>query len=238
MISHRVRSPLRPLVLRGLAFLRRASPARADRWAETTARYLISVVPPTEVDVVGNYIRGLVLFGLPGSVDAYKWDRFPTRAIITPETARVPRSIHQRLLRRYEVRYDYDFEAVVAGCQGRRSDWLTPAAVDIYRKVYARGFIATIEIYRDGMLVGGVWGINVGRTLGLMSAFHLENHAGSVAWASLANIVASRGRWTLIDCGASGNPHFERFGATDVPVEKLCELILEGLAISRPTNSL
>jgi leucyl/phenylalanyl-tRNA--protein transferase len=176
-----------------------------------------------------------VLFGVPGSTGAYKWDRFPARSIITPETAKVPRSIHQNILRRYEVRYDYDFEAVVAGCQGGRSGWLTPAAIDIYREVHARGFIATVETYRDGVLVGGVWGIDVGRTLGLMSAFHLENHAGSVAWASLANIVASRGRWTLIDCGVPGNPHYERFGATGVPIEKLCELILEGLALPRAT---
>ena len=238
ILSHRVRTTLRPLVLRGLAGLRRASPARADRWAETTARYLNSMVPPTSADVVGNYVRVLILFGVPGSSDAYKWDRFSARAIITPDTAKVPRSIHQQLLRRYEVRYDCDFEAVLAGCQEGRSGWLTPAAVDIYRKLHARGFIATVETYRDGVLVGGVWGIEVGRTLGLMSAFHVENHAGSVAWASLANIVASRGRWTTIDCGVAGNSHFERFGATDVPVGRLCERILEGLAPSRAAPSL
>jgi Leu/Phe-tRNA-protein transferase len=71
----------------------------------------------------------------------------------------------------------------------------------------------------------------------VMSVFHRQDNAGSVAWASVAAIVAARGRWTLVDCGFPITAHFQRFGAVAVPEDRMCELVLEGLAPSTQTCS-
>ena len=99
------------------------------------------------------------------------------------------------------VRYDEDFEAIVGHCRDGRSGWLTDQAVDAYRSLYELGFVSTVGTYRDGRLVGGMWGIAVGRVFGLMSMFHLENHAGSLALAAVADCSRDGERWSLVDCG-------------------------------------
>jgi leucyl/phenylalanyl-tRNA--protein transferase len=94
--------------------------------------------------------------------------------------------------------------------------------------VQSLGFVATVGTYRDGQLVGGLWGIGIGRVLSIMSMFHLENHAGALAMAALADMSAHEGRWSLIHCGTL-NPNWERYGATEIPVQQFCELLLKNL---------
>ena len=181
---------------------------------------------PTAPEVIANYTRGLVLFGRSGSRWApFEWRSFPLRAVITPETAKVPKRL--RSIRRrgeIEVRFDDDFEAIIRCCQERRSTWITPRLIDIYREVHRLGFIATVGSYRDGQLVGGLWGIGVGRVFGMMSMFHREDHAGALALAALVDVVSSEGRWSLIDCGVL-NQNFERYGAIEISEIELCKLI-------------
>ena len=83
---------------------------------------------PTAPEVIANYTRGLVLFGRSGSRWApFEWRSFPLRAVITPETAKVPKRL--RSIRRrgeIEVRFDDDFEAIIRCFQERRGTWITP----------------------------------------------------------------------------------------------------------------
>lgn len=186
---------------------------------------------PDADEVIDRYLRGYVLFGRPaGRLAKFEWQSFDARAIATGENAKIPSRL--RGLRRnsvMEVRFDQDLLEVARACQEGRSDWpwLTDELVDLYLKLGERGWMSTVGTYRDGQLVGGLLGISVGRTYSLMSVFHRENHAGSVALAALVDIVKSDdGRWSLIDFGHM-TPHFERFGAVEVSEERLLELLKE-----------
>lgn len=183
---------------------------------------------PTALEVIGNYTRGLVLFGRSGARWVkFEWRSFPTRAVITKETAKVPKSLH-RIQRRgeMEVRFDQDFEEIIRGCQEGRTDWMwiTPALIDVYKEVRSRGFISTVGTYRDGYLVGGLWGIGIGDAFGLMSMFHREDHAGSLAMAALVNALLNEGRWSVIDFGEM-TPNFSRYGAREIPAAEFCEVL-------------
>jgi leucyl/phenylalanyl-tRNA---protein transferase len=124
------------------------------------------------------------------------------------------------------VRFDQDFLEVAKACQEGRNDWnwLTDDLIDVYRKLNERGLMAAVGTYRDGRLVGGLFGPAIGRTFSIVSIFHRENHAGSVAMAALADVLSADGRWSLIDFG-NMTSHNERFGAVLVPEERFLELL-------------
>jgi leucyl/phenylalanyl-tRNA--protein transferase len=192
----------------------------------------ISWSTPTAPEVIANYARGLVLFGRPGARRAiFEWHSFPSRAVITRETAKIPRAL--RPVRRrgeLETRIDQDFESIVDSCRAGRTDWpwITPALIGVYREVQELGFVRTVGTYRDGELVGGLWGIEVGRVLGIMSMFHRENNGGSLALGTLVDSVINGGRWSIVDCGEM-KPHFDQFGAREISQQRFCELVCENL---------
>jgi leucyl/phenylalanyl-tRNA--protein transferase len=187
---------------------------------------------PTVPQVVANYTRGLTLFGRSRArLAIFEWRSFPFRGVIAQDSAKVPKTVRAMQRRTdLEVKFDEDFENIVHLCQAERNDWkwLTPALVDVYREVHQQGFVSTVGVYREGQLVGGLWGISVGRVLGIMSMFHLADNAGSLALAAVADIVAADGRWSVVDVGVI-NEHFKMYGAREIPQREFCELVWQTL---------
>jgi leucyl/phenylalanyl-tRNA---protein transferase len=183
---------------------------------------------PTTLEVIENYMRGMVLFGRSGARWVkFEWRSFPTRAVITEDTAKMPKRL--RGIRRHggmEVRFDQDFEAIIRACQEGRTGWMwiTPELIDVYRKLLSLGFVSTVGTYRDDQLVGGLWGIAIGSAFGLMSMFHREDHAGSLALAALIDAVLGEGSWSVVDFGEM-TPNFGRYGAREVPIAEFRELL-------------
>jgi leucyl/phenylalanyl-tRNA--protein transferase len=245
-----VTGTLRPFavaVLRCVVWV--ADPATVGWWAARVAkqpeqaaadlaRRVGSLIPPTAPEVVANYTRGLLLFGRAPSCDtAFAWVRPPVRAVITRETAKVPKRL--RTVQRHgelEVRYDQDFEAIIQHCMDGRTGWLTPSLIDVYREVHRLGFVATVGTYRDGKLVGGFWGIEIGRALAVLSMFHRENNAGALALAAVSDEVSGDGRWAMVDF-VDLNPNFERYGASEIPVAQFTELVWRSLKSPMPSMS-
>ena len=195
-------------------------------------RMALLCAAPTVPQVIANYTRGLMLFGRSRArVARFEWRSYPFRGVIVPVSAKVPKTIRAMQRRTdLEIRFDEDFEEIVQSCQVERNDWkwLTPALVDVYREVYKQGFISTVGVYREGELVGGLWGISVGRVLGIMSMFHRADNAGSLALAAVMDIVAGGGRWSVVDCGVI-NQHFKMYGAREIPEQEFCELVWQTL---------
>lgn len=235
-----VRAPRRSARGRVRRYLGRASKATrlpfllVEQSLGLTAQPRIALLraTPTVPQVVANYTRGLTLFGRSRDrLVIFEWRSYPFRGIITKESAKVPKTI--RSMQRctdLELKFDTDFETIIRSCQGRRNDWtwLTPALVDVYREVHKQGFISTVGAYRDGRLVSGIWGISVGQVLGIMSMFHHEDNAGSLALAAIVDIAAGNGRWSVVDCGII-NQHFAMYGARQLPQEEFCDLVWQTL---------
>ena len=226
--------------------------------AAASADRLLALTPPTPVEVVANFLRGYVLLG--GAPDAkmdFEWRPLHSgRAVITVETARVPRRLRGYQRRgEVEVRLDGNSLAeIMRGCRaGRPNSWVSDDLIELYRQLDELGLAAAVGAYRDGRLVGGLWGLTVGGVFSLMSMFHLEARAGALAMAALvdslggdraagsgradaAAMPATDGpRWWLIDCGEL-NPNFERYGAVTVASEDFARLALSGIGarVERP----
>ena len=88
-------------------------------------------------------------------------------------------------------------------------------------------------MYRDGRLVSGIWGVELGRAFSAMSMFHLEDNAGALLLGELATAVTDGGRWSVVDFGAL-NPNFARYGAHEMPTSQFIEIMMQGLKADRP----
>ncbi len=119
----------------------------------------------------------------------------------------------------FEVRVDHDFDAVIEGCASPRQDrdrtWISERIRRLYGELFDLGHCHTVEAYRDGRLVGGLYGVRLGAAFFGESMFHRERDASKVA---LVHLVARlrRGGFRLLDTQFV-TQHLAQFGAVEVP---------------------
>jgi leucyl/phenylalanyl-tRNA---protein transferase len=145
----------------------------------------------------------------------------------------------------FTVYVDRDFDAVIAGCAqpapGRMRTWINGRIHSLYRKLYERGDCHTVEAYEGDRLVGGLYGVSLGRAFFGESMFHCARDASKVA---LVHLVArlKAGHFSLLDTQFVTD-HLRTFGATEVSrpaYHKLLDASLVGegdfgaLAVDRP----
>lgn len=168
------------------------------------------------------------------------WVRPELRGIIPLDGFHVPRSLAKILRQgRFDIRFDTDFAGVIDGCaearEGRPSTWINQPIREAYGELFARGYCHTVEAWRDGRLVGGLYGVTLGLAFFGESMFSRETDASKVCLVHLVQRLKERG-FALLDTQFT-TEHLKRFGAIDVPrnrYEKLLEEALEGTATFAP----
>jgi leucyl/phenylalanyl-tRNA--protein transferase len=152
--------------------------------------------------------------------------------VLVPAHIRVTRSLAKVLRnRRYEVRADSAFRAVMQACAEPRADqdgtWINDQMVAAYCALHARGIAHSIETWIDGKLAGGLYGIALGRMFFGESMFSRATDASKIALVHLARELERRG-YGLIDCQVHTS-HLASMGATEMPratfMRKLGELV-------------
>ena len=116
------------------------------------------------------------------------------RPVLFPEHVTVPRSLRQRLRHcGWETTVDGAFDDVVAGCADRDETWITPAMHDAYRALHRAGAAHSLEVWAGDELVGGLYGVLIGRVFGGESMFHRVADASKVAVVDLCQRVGEAG---------------------------------------------
>jgi leucyl/phenylalanyl-tRNA--protein transferase len=134
---------------------------------------------------------------------------------------RVSRSLRKRVKRgEYELRINYAFGDVIANCAsalraGQTGTWISPAIVEAYCALHKRGFAHSVESWCGGRLVGGLYGIALGRVFFGESMFSSETDASKVALVGLVDLLRRLGV-PLVDCQQE-TPHLASFGAKAIP---------------------
>lgn len=143
------------------------------------------------------------------------WSPDP-RGIIPLDGLRVSRSLQQSC-RRLEVRHDTCFREVMLRCgdPSRPNGWITAKFVDAYEQLHHLGWANSIEVYRDGELVGGLYGVRINRFFAGESMFHSVRDASKVAMVAAVDWLRATGA-TLFDVQWT-TPHLLSMGAIDVP---------------------
>lgn len=130
----------------------------------------------------------------------------------------VPRSLRKQIGRgEYEVRFDTAFDEVVRGCAesyrpGQDGTWITDPLREGFSSLHQLGYAHSIETYRDGELVGGLYGVSLGRAFFGESMFSRASDASKVAFVTLLGQLAAW-QFEFVDCQVH-TEHLARFGAT------------------------
>jgi leucyl/phenylalanyl-tRNA--protein transferase len=176
------------------------------------------------------------IFPMAESADdpALYWIEPERRGVIPLDRFHVPARLARTLRTdRFTVAVDRDFDAVIDGCAepaaGRTRTWINVRIRNLYRKLFDRGDCHTVEVYDGNVLVGGLYGISLGRAFFGESMFHRSRDASKVALVHLvARLMA--GRYALLDTQFV-TPHLRTFGAVEVPrgaYHKLLDAALVG----------
>ncbi|MET0341063.1 MAG: leucyl/phenylalanyl-tRNA--protein transferase [Polyangiales bacterium] len=174
-----------------------------------------------------GYAQGI--FPWPSEGLPLLWFSPDPRFVLTPETAHVGRSLRKRLRKEhFEVRFDTAFDDVIRACAatrrpGQRGTWIIDELVEGYTALHALGFAHSIEAWRDGRLVGGLYGVGLGQVFFGESMFAHEDDASKCAFAVLLAHLRAWG-FRLIDCQVH-TEHLERFGAEEWAREDFLRLL-------------
>jgi leucyl/phenylalanyl-tRNA--protein transferase len=166
-----------------------------------------------------------------------RWYHPDPRAIFPLEEFHVPDTLARELRRgRFEVRSDTAFERVMRACAEPRSDddltWIDDRMVEAYVGLFGAGHAHSVEAWRDGRLVGGLYGVHAGGAFMGESMFCRPDLGGTdaskVCLAHLVGWLRHRG-FGLLDTQYA-TPHLERFGCREVPREEYLALLAGALA--------
>ena len=167
------------------------------------------------------YRHGIFPWFNPGEPILW-WSPDP-RMVLFPGEFRISRSL-AKVLRNgiFEVRFDSAFELVMRGCaaprakfpNGHHGTWIHEDMIAAYCELHRLGHAHSVEVWREGMLVGGVYGVAIGRMFYGESMFSLVSNASKVALAHLARQLA-RWEFGMIDCQMY-TPHLATLGAREI----------------------
>src|SRR5262249_48703523 len=101
--------------------------------------------------------------------------------------------------------------------------WITKRLIDGYVNLHELGWAHSLEVWSGQRLIGGIYGVAIGRAFAAESMFHRETDASKIAFATLADRLQKSGYW-IFD-GQVQNPHLKSLGVVDVPRVKYLDLL-------------
>ena len=196
--------------------------------------------------------NGLIAIGgdlsLPRLLNAYQHGIFPwfsegepilwwspnPRMVLFPDALKISNSLKKTLKNKpFDVRFNTAFRQVISACShtpraGQPGTWITQDIIDAYCTLHNAGYAISAECWQDNTLVGGCYGVKIGKMFYGESMFHLVTDASKVAFVHLVQKLKSEGVG-LIDCQMK-TAHLARFGAKEISrddfIDNLSSLIL------------
>jgi leucyl/phenylalanyl-tRNA--protein transferase len=164
--------------------------------------------------------------------DPILWWSPDPRMVLFPEELKVSRSLRKAVDRGpYETRFDTAFRDVIAECSaprdGQAGTWIVPEMIDAYTRLHELGFAHSVESWRDGELVGGLYGIALGDVFFGESMFSRATDASKVALVRLVEHLRGRG-CRMIDC-QQNTAHLASLGAREIPRKAFAQQVQESI---------
>ena len=168
--------------------------------------------------IITAYQQGIFPWYTKG--DPILWWSPNPRLLLYPHNFKVKKSF-RRVLRsgKFSVTFDERFSDVIRYCatvprEGQNSTWILPEMEEAYIRLHEEGFAHSVEVYKEEKLVGGLYGVSIGKAFFGESMFSLVPDASKVAFKALSDVLGSRG-YDFIDCQMKTD-HMIRLGAETV----------------------
>ena len=156
------------------------------------------------------------------------WSPDP-RFIVFPEHVYVSKSMKQVFRKGiFQIRFDTAFSQVIQQCKtvarkGQEGTWITPEMQEAYIHLHKMGYAHSVEAWKNGSLVGGLYGVAIGRCFFGESMFALESNASKTAFIALSRALEER-EYKLIDCQVHTD-HLESLGAEFISRETFLDFL-------------
>lgn len=165
------------------------------------------------------------------------WSPDP-RAVIEPDRLKISRSLRKSVRRGdYAMTLDQAFGQVITSCSAPRTrgrgTWLGTEMREAYMQMHLNGYAHSVEVWREGELVGGLYGVALGRAFFGESMFSKATDTSKIALYWLCEQLQAWG-FRLVDCQV-GSPHLSSLGATEVSRDRFMGLLRE--AVSSPART-
>ncbi len=165
------------------------------------------------------------------------WSPDPRTVIPLPPGPHVSRSLRRALRRAdFAVSLDRAFEEVIAACSEPRAEqngtWLGPQMIAAYVELYRRGYAHSLEIWRHGRLIGGIYGLALGRIFFGESMFSRASNGSKLALVCLAQQLHAWG-YRLLDCQV-GSAHLQSMGAIEIPRNEFLDMLQADAKLANP----
>jgi leucyl/phenylalanyl-tRNA--protein transferase len=128
----------------------------------------------------------------------------------------------------FKITFNQNFAAVISNCQnikreGQDGTWISNEMIDAYCDLHAQGIAKSVEVWQDEVLVGGLYGIDLGHVFCGESMFSKVSNASKVAFITLVNYLRE-GNYKLLDCQVY-NPHLESLGCREIDRDEFMSIL-------------
>ena len=189
--------------------------------------------------VLTAYRKGI--FPWYNADDPILWWSPNPRLVLYPETFKMSKSFRRTLRKNnFKVKFDQKFAEVIHYCskvprKDQEGTWIIDEVQEAYKELFSMGFAHSIEVYENNELVGGLYGLAMGRAFFGESMFSLKNDASKIAFKALSDVLALRG-YDFIDCQVSNN-HLLSMGAVEISRDRFLDELDEALLKSSDLGS-
>lgn len=132
----------------------------------------------------------------------------------------------------FQITFDQAFSQVINACAPARSPengvWIVPEMISAYERLHSLGYAHSVETWLDGQLVGGLYGVSLGKAFFGESMFHRQNEASRAALAALVERLLTKG-FHFIDC-QDASPHMLAMGAVAMPRSEYLRILRKAMA--------
>ena len=179
--------------------------------------------------LVDAYSKGIFPWFSNDSMPIYWWSPSP-RAVLYPSSFYVSKSLKKWIRQhRCTISVDRAFADVIVRCaqprQGFEVTWITPKIIQAYRKLHEQGFAHSIEVWHEDELIGGIYGVGLGKHFYGESMFSGKTNGSKIAMLVLCQIL-HRENFTFLDCQLITR-HLTSLGATALPRPQFLRFIEE-----------
>lgn len=174
------------------------------------------------------YASGIFPMGMEDGT--IRWYSPDPRGILPLESFHAPHGLRRALKRPgWELRIDTAFDDVLSSCAAREETWITPLIKKAYRSLFEERHAHSVEIWLDGKLAGGLYGVALGGAFFGESMFHRVTDASKVALWHLVRILRENG-FILLDTQWTTD-HLGQFGAIEIPRKDYLERLSVAVGI-------
>ncbi len=167
------------------------------------------------------------------------WSPDP-RMVLFPSDMKISRSLKKKLRKKpFAITINQDFPNTILGCASadnrqQTGTWIMPEMIDAYIRLHEMGFAHSVEVWEKDKLVGGLYGVSLGRCFFGESMFSLVSDASKAALAALSQYLLHHD-FDLIDCQLP-SPHLISLGASPIPRTLFLEILTTSLNKSIPSD--